>query len=89
MDKLIVIPLNLFALEQDIIVIDENGNTPLARVGLADLPEVAVATCITHNINNIRLIGNTNYASALATEISTHATINYSNYEINISIMEA
>lgn len=89
MDKLIVVPLNLFALEQDIIIVDENGNTPLTRVNLTDLPEVVVTACVAHDIHNIKLIGNANYAGALATEISTHATINYSDNKINISIMEA
>ena len=40
-------------------------------------------------IENIKIIGNGNYAEALANEIKEYAMQNYSNTNLNISIMEA
>ena len=89
MDKMIIIPINLFSLDQEIIVIDHSGNQSFAKVELAHLPEVVVEACSVHFTDNIRLIGNKNYAEALANEIKEYAMINYSNKELNIEIMEA
>ena len=89
MDKMIIIPINLFSLDQEIIVVDQGGNHSFAKVELAHLPEVAVEACGVNFTDNIRLIGNRNYAEALANEIKEYAIQNYSNKELNISIMEA
>lgn len=89
MDKMIIIPLNLFKLEQEIMIINQEGTHTFAQVDLAHLPEVIVEACGVHNIDTIRLIGNGNYAGALLNEIKKYAIQNYSNKELNISIMEA
>lgn len=90
MDKMIIIPINLFKLDQEILILNEDGSTTnFAFVDLAMLPEVIVEACGVYNTNNIRLIGNSNYAEALSNEIKEYALKNYSNKELNISIMEA
>ena len=89
MDKMIIIPINLFSLDQEIIVVNQDGNQSFAKVDLAHLPEVVVEACGVNYTDNIRLIGNKNYAEALANEIKEYAMINYSNKELNIEIMEA
>lgn len=89
MDKMIVIPLNLFSLEQEIIIVDEIGNKSFAKVELTHLPEVIVEACGVNSTDNVRLIGNKNYAEALANEIKEYAAMNYANKNLNISIMEA
>ena len=89
MDKMIVIPINLFTLDQEIIVVDQNGNHSFAKVELAHLPEVVVEACGVNNTEVIRLIGNRNYAEALANEIREYASLNYSNKELYINIVEA
>lgn len=89
MDKIIVVPINLFSLDQEIIVVDENGNHSFAKVELSHLPEVIVEACGVNNTEYIRLIGNKNYAEALANEIQEYATVNYANKELYINIMEA
>ena len=89
MDKLIVIPINLFSLSQEIIVVDETGSNSFAKVDLSYLPEVIVEACGVNDIKNIKLIGNKNYAEALANEITEYANINYTNKDLTITIMEA
>lgn len=89
MDKMIIIPINLFSLDQEIIVVDQGGNHSFAKVELAHLPEVAVEACGVNFTDNIRLIGNRNYAEALANEIKEYATKNYTNKILNVEIMEA
>ena len=89
MDKMIIIPINLFSLDQEIIIVNQDGNQSFAKVDLAHLPEVVVEACGVNYTDNIRLIGNKNYAEALANEIKEYAMINYSNKELNIEIMEA
>ena len=89
MDKMVIIPLNLFKLEQEIMIVDQDGTQAFAQVELADLPEVVVEACNVHNADQIKLIGNGNYAEALANEIKEYAMQNYSNTNLNISIMEA
>ena len=89
MDKMIIIPLNLFKLEQEIMIIDQMGTHEFAQVDLAHLPEVIVEACSVYNTNVVKLIGNGNYAEALSNEIKEYAIKNYSNKELNISIMEA
>ena len=89
MDKMIVIPINLFTLDQEIIVVDQSGNHSFAKVELAHLPEVIVEACGVNNTENVRLIGNRNYAEALANEIREYASLNYSNKELYINIVEA
>lgn len=89
MDKMIIIPINLFSLDQEIIVVDQGGNHSFAKVELAHLPEVVVEACGVSFTNNIRLIGNRNYAEALASEIKEYATMNYANKVLNIDIVEA
>ena len=89
MDKLIIVPLNLFNLQQSIMIIDQDGSHACANVELAHLPEVLVEATNVHHTNNIRLIGNKNYAEALANEIKEYAIQNYTNKELNIIITEA
>ena len=89
MDKMIVIPLNLFSLDQEIIIVDETGNKGFAKVELAHLPEVVVEVCGVNSTDSVRLIGNKNYAEALANEIKEYVTMNYANKILNIDIMEA
>ena len=89
MDKLIIVPLNLFNLQQSIMVVDQAGGHAFANVVLAHLPEVLVEATNVHHTNNIRLIGNKNYAEALANEIKEYAIQNYTNKELNIMITEA
>ena len=89
MDKMIIIPLNLFKLEQEIIIVDQTGSQAFAQVDIAHLPEVIVEACSVHNTNTIKLIGNGNYAEALSNEIRAYATHNYSNINLDITIMEA
>ena len=89
MDNMIIIPLNLFKLDQEIMIVNQEGTHAFARVELAHLPEVVVEASTVHNTNQIRLIGNGNYAEALANEIREYAIQNYANKELEITIMEA
>ena len=89
MDNMIIIPLNLFKLEQEIMVINQEGTHAFAQVDLAHLPEVIVEACGVYNTNAIKLIGNGNYAEALSNEIREYAIQNYSNNNLEITIMEA
>ena len=88
MDKMIIVPLNLFSLNQCILISDENGARDFAHVELNHLPEVLVETANVHSTNNIRLIGNKNYAEALLNEIKEYAIQNYADNNLNITIME-
>lgn len=89
MDKTIIVPLNLFNLQQSIVVVDQDGSHIFAHVELSHLPEVLVEATGVHHTNNIRLIGNKNYAEALSNEIKEYAIQNYANKELNIMITEA
>jgi hypothetical protein len=89
MDKMIIIPINLFRLAQEILIVDETGTKTFAQVDLLTLPEVVVEASNVYGTNKIRLIGNSNYASALATEITEYAIVNYSNTNLDIDIVEA
>lgn len=71
------------------MVVDQNGSRAFANVELAHLPEVLVEATSVHHTNNIRLIGNKNYAEALSNEIKEYAIQNYANKELNIMITEA
>ena len=89
MDKIIIIPINLFSLEQEIMIVDQIGTHQFAKVELSHLPEVIVEASSVHLTDNIKLIGNKNYAEALANEIREYSAINYANKNLNIEIMEA
>lgn len=89
MDKMIIIPINLFSLDQEIIVVDQGGNHSFAKVELAHLPEVIVEACNVNHTENIKLMGNKHYAEALSNEIKEYAAINYANKNLNIEIVEA
>lgn len=89
MDNMIIIPLNLFKLEQEIMIVDQEGAHDFAKVELTHLPEVVVEACGVYGTNKIRLFGNNNYAEALSNEIREYAIQNYSNMNLDIEIMEA
>ena len=89
MDNIIVIPLNLFKLEQEIMIIGQDCSHEFAQVDLSHLPEVIVEACNVYNTDTIKLIGNANYAEALANEIKEYSIQNYANKTLNITIMEA
>ena len=89
MDKMIIIPINLFSLDQEIMIVDQMGTHQFAKVALSHLPEVIVEASSVHHTDNIKLIGNKNYAEALANEIKEYSAINYANKNLNIEIMEA
>ena len=86
-DKIIVVPLNLFKLEQEIIVVDSDSSSTFAQVELSHLPEVLIEACKVHDINEIKIIGNGNYSEALSNEIKNYAIQNYSEKNIEISII--
>ena len=71
------------------MIVDQDSSHTFANVELAHLPEVLVEATNVHHTNNIRLIGNKNYAEALANEIKEYAIQNYTNKELNIRITEA
>ena len=89
MDKMIIIPLNLFAFSQEVLILDENGTNTFTRAELPSLPEIINEASQVYGIDNIKLIGNGNYAAALSNEIREYAINNYANKELNITIMEA
>ena len=89
MDKQILIPINLFSLNQQIVIIDENGNmNNFAQVELTSLPEVVVEASRVYDISKIKIIGNANYGEALSNEINEFANSNYSNSNLNIIVLE-
>ena len=71
------------------MIVDQDSSHTFANVELAHLPEVLVEATNVHHTNNIRLIGNKNYAEALANEIKEYAIQNYTNKELNLMITEA
>ena len=90
MDKQILVHINLFSLDQQIMIIDENGGMKnFASVDISHLPEVIVEATTAYGANTVKLVGNKNYAEALRNEINEYAIQNYSNKNLNITIMEA
>ena len=72
--------LNLFALHQNIYLIDEAGNvSPLAAAELEQLPEVLAAICNEHSAHHVILNGNVAYADSIAENIREFGLKNYSN----------
>lgn len=88
MDKQIIIPINLFTLEQSIYIVDETDSKEFAKADVIHLPEVVGDLSIAQNIENIKIIGNKNYSEALAKEIKEYSLTNYANKTLNITIME-
>lgn len=88
MDNMIIIPINLFSLDQEIMIVDQEGSHAFAKVELAHLPEVVVEASGVYCTDTIKLIGNKNYAEALANEIKEYVIQNYANKNLNIEIME-
>ena len=88
MDKMIVIPMNLFNFTQEVLIVDNNTTKTLTRADFTSLPEVVTEACNAFGIENIKILGNTNYAQALLNEIQEYSVNNYSNKNLNISIME-
>lgn len=89
-NKIIAVPFNMFTLEQQILLYDEdNGTTEFARVELAKLPEVVADLAYAQHIDTIKLAGNKSYVTALETEIKNYVVSNYAQYELNIEILEA
>ena len=89
MDKMIVIPINLFNFSQEVLIVDENGTNTFTRAEFPNLPEIINEASQVYGIENVKIIGNGNYAEALANEIKEYSIQNYANKELNISIMEA
>lgn len=89
MNKIIAVPFNLFSLEQQIILCDDNDATEFARVELAKLPEVIADLAYAQHIDSIKLAGNESYATALKKEIEKYAISNYAECnQLNIEILE-
>lgn len=88
MNKILVVPFNMFSLEQQILICDDNDTTEFARVELAKLPEVLADLAYAQHIDTIKLAGNKSYATALETEIKNYAVSNYAQHELNIEILE-
>lgn len=88
MDKFIVVPFNLFSLEQQILICDENDTKEFARVELAKLPEVLADLAFAQHIDKVKLVGNASYATALETEIKNYVVGNYAQHSLNIEILE-
>ena len=90
MNKQILVHINLFSLDQQILIIDEHGAmSNFASVDISHLPEVVVEATTAYGTNKISLVGNKNYAEALKNEINEYSIQNYSNKNLNITIMEA
>lgn len=88
MNKILVVPFNIFSLEQQILICDDNDTTEFARVELAKLPEVLADLAYAQHIDTIKLAGNKSYATALETEIKNYVVSNYAQHELNIEILE-
>lgn len=89
MDKMIIVPLNLFNFTQEILIADENETKTFTQTELVNLPEVIMEASNAFGISDVKLIGNGNYAEALSNEIKEYAIHNYSNNNLNITIVEA
>jgi uncharacterized lipoprotein YmbA len=89
-NKIVIVPLNLFSLNQTIFIVDkEKEKTQIfTTVEVSTLPEAMVEACVVYSTSEIKIIGNTNYAQALANEIKEYSTKYYSNKELNITITE-
>lgn len=89
MNKFIVIPINLFTLEQQILLCDENSTAEFAKVELAKVPEVLADLAYAQHIDKIKLVGNFSYAAAMRGEILSYAKHNYAEKEqLNVEILE-
>lgn len=88
MNKILVVPFNMFSLEQQILICDDNDTTEFARVELAKLSEVLADLAYAQHIDTIKLAGNKSYATALETEIKNYVVSNYAQHELNIEILE-
>ena len=87
-NKMSVVPINLFRLAQEILIVDDTNTETFAQVDLSELPEVIIEAANTFGIEDIKLMGNENYATALLNEIKEYSLQNYSNNNLNIIIME-
>lgn len=88
MNKFIVVPFNMFSLEQQILLCDDNNTTEFARVELAKLPEVIADLAYAQHIDSVKLAGNKSYATALESEIKNYVVSNYAQHALNIEILE-
>lgn len=90
MNKFIAIPINLFTLDQQIMLYDTEQNkvTEFAKVELAKLPEVLADLAHVQQIHNIKLIGNKYYAQAIKSELDNYVITNYAEHQLNVEILE-
>lgn len=80
--------LNLFALEQTIYLIDDQGEVnPIAATEIEQLPEVIAAICNEYDAHDVTLIGNNIYALNLADGIREYGLKHYSNNKIEVRII--
>lgn len=88
LDKQIIIPINLFTLDQTIYIATDSEVKEFTKTDFAHLPEVIVELANVQDVNNIKIIGNKNYSEAVANEIKEYNLKNYGFKELNITIME-
>lgn len=81
--------ISMFNLHQQILLIneEEGWGKSVAISNLDDLSKDLVAMCEKHNVYNIKLQGNSEYANGLVEDIYTIAKINFGLNNIKVEVI--
>lgn len=79
----------MFNLHQPILLVneEEGWGKSVAISNLDDLSKDLITMCVKHNVNHIKLQGNSEYANGLVEDIYAIAKTNYGLNNIKVEVM--
>lgn len=86
MDKKLIIPVQLFALSNPILLSEENSNKMIDKGSLTELPSKITDLAKSYKIKKIILYGDENYLIPIKESILTYALSQYNNNELDVVI---
>lgn len=78
--------INLFDLNQSILLLSEDKYMPIGQSDFQDLGSTIALLCDTYQVNNVQLIGHSEYAQVVKRDILTFSKMNYNNNNIEVTI---
>lgn len=88
LDNYLIVYFNLNTYHQSIFIMKDGKIDNMLVTTVEELPEQINNLCKCHKINNVKLKGISEYLTETANQIKEYATLNYSNNELNIEILE-
>lgn len=87
MNKYIIINLNMFAHDSQVILLDEEGEHLQGSYGIEELPAIITELAHNSNVYNVKIIGADKYAQLIEFGIQQKEMTQYSERKIEIEVI--